>query len=91
MPSKQQSKEERRAELEAELEALDSEPEVGRSRADNMNITIDLSNPDSVRRALKLGLLERGDLDEFDEPAAENGDGGEPEAEEPPRRRQRYD
>ena len=43
-------------------------PETTKSRADNVNITIDLGDETQVRRALKLGLLDKGDLDEFDDP-----------------------
>lgn len=77
-----------------QLEALQkkqSEPEPsngGRSEGRNLNITIDLGDPDQVRRGLKLGLIERGDLDEFDDPEPESEP---PEGEEPPKRRTRYE
>lgn len=89
MPSK---KEQRLAELRAELEELEAEPDpapVGRSVA--TQVTIDLSDPVQVKRGIAMGLLEKGDLDEFDDPP-EGGDGEDaPDAEDPPRRRARYD
>ena len=81
-------------EEQATLEALQKkaeEPEepqgFGSNR--NLNITIDLSDPEQVKRALKLRLLDKNDLDEFDDPDPDDPD---PDAgDDPPRRRQRYE
>ena len=88
MPEK--TKEERRAELEAELADLDKPEPSPNGNTRNLNLTIDLGDPEQVKRALKLGLLEKGDLDEFDDPADPAGD-PEPADDDPPRRRQRYE
>ena len=79
-------------EEQAQLDALqkkaeEPEPNVNRSRVDNISVTIDLGDPEQVKRGLKLGLLERGDLDEFDEKEEQE----ETEEEEAPRRKSRYD
>jgi hypothetical protein len=75
----------------AELERLRDAPDDDRpGRGENLNFTIDLSNDTAVRRALKLGVLTRGDLDEFDEADPDDGDdpdGGDPDPDEQPRRR----
>lgn len=87
MPEK--TKDEQRAELERQLAELDKPDEpTGGTRSHNVNVTIDLGDPEQVKRGLKLGLIDRGDLDEFDEPASDD----DPPAndDDPPRRRQRY-
>ena len=75
------------------LEALQrkaEEPEpAANGRSENVSITIDLGDENQVKRALKMGYLQKGDLDEFDEPEPEGEE--KPEEEEPPRRRQRYE
>ena len=80
-------------EEQEQLEALqrkadEPDPPAGGGSTRNLNITIDLGDPDQVKRGLKLGLLERGDLDEFDDP---DPDGDDPPADDEPRRRQRYE
>lgn len=84
------SKEERRAELEAELAELDKPEPQGNGRTENLTFTIDLGDEVQVKRALKLRLLEKGDLDEFDDPDPAGGE-DPPADEDPPRRRQRYE
>lgn len=79
-------------EEQEQLEALQrkaEEPEpAANGRSENVSITIDLGDENQVKRALKMGYLQKGDLDEFDEPPAEEEAA---EEEEPPRRRQRYE
>jgi hypothetical protein len=57
----------------------------------NVNITIDLSDGAAVKRALSLGLIDKGDLAEFDDDADDAGDDAaddDPADDEPaPRRR----
>lgn len=57
-----------------ELTALRDAPDAPAGRGENLNFTIDLSDDTAVRRALKLGVLTRGDLDEFDDDP-DDGDG----------------
>ena len=59
----------------AELEKLrDAPDEPGTGTGRDLSIIIDLGDDKAVARALKLGVLDRGDLDEFDEPAGGDGD-----------------
>ena len=75
--------------LEAlQRKAEEPEPAPGGGNSRNLNITIDLGDPEQVKRGLKLGLLERGDLDEFDDPVDPDAD---PDPDDPPRRKTRYE
>lgn len=58
----------------AELMALKDkpdEPEASRSRSDNLNFTIDLSDEAAVDRAISLGLITREEAEDLD-PAADD-------------------
>lgn len=87
------TKAERRKALEAQMAELDNEPDDesngnGRSRVENVSITIDLGNEDQVKRAVRAGYLDAKYLDD-EQPEGE--DDGEEEGEEPPKRtRARY-
>jgi len=76
----------------ATLEALQKkaeEPEPAgpsHSRVENVNLTIDLDNPEQVKRAVKAGYLPASYLEDDEE---ETDDEGEPDPE--PRRRLRGD
>lgn len=62
----------------AELEALRDAPPESSSRGGEVNVFVDLSDPAAVKRALRLGVIERGDLDEFDNDAGDDdGDEGD--------------
>lgn len=72
--------------LTKKREAPDEQTGSGR----NVNITIDLSDGAAVKRALSLGLIDKGDLAEFDDDAAAADDDGDDDAGDPepaPRRR----
>lgn len=56
--------------LQAKVEAPD-EPRGGGGR--DLSIIVDLSDEAAVKRALRLGVLERGDLDEFDAAPVDGG------------------
>jgi hypothetical protein len=61
----------------AKLEKLRDAPEEGGGGSGrDLSIIIDLGDDKAVQRALKLGVLERGDLDEFDAPGGEGGEDG---------------
>lgn len=51
--------------LLAKKDAPDDEPR----RGSDVSVFVDLSDENAVKRALKLRVLEKGDLDEFDDPA----------------------
>jgi hypothetical protein len=70
---------------QAELDRLTQKqqaPDDPGGRGGNVDVYIDLSDEHAVRRGLRLGLLDRNDLDEFD-PDPEP----EPDPEPAPRRR----
>lgn len=61
-----------------QLQAKLDEPDDDRGGAHDLSVIVDLSDDNAVRRALRLGVLQRGDLDEFDdEPAGDDGDDGD--------------
>lgn len=85
------TKEERLAELKAQMDEIENEPDPNApSRSTITNVTIDLSDPAQVKRGIAMGLLDKGDLDEFDEAPAETDPEAEPE-DAPQRKRERYD
>lgn len=70
------------------LALKDAPDDPGPSRGENLNITIDLGNDVAVRRALKLGVLTRGELDEFDDaPDDDDADADDADDDPQPRRR----
>ena len=61
-----------------------------RSRVENVNLTIDLSDDKQVRRAVKAGYLPASYLEDDDDAAdGDDGDGGD--GGDPPRRRARFE
>lgn len=71
-------------ELQRKAEAPDDDGRGGH----DLSIIVDLSDEQAVRRALKLGVLTRGDLDEFEDakpPAGEGETAGEGEEEPKPK------
>lgn len=61
-----------------ELERLRDAPEGSGGGGRDLSLIIDLGDEKAVKRALALGVLDRGDLDEFDTPGGA-GEGGEGE------------
>ena len=78
----------------AELERLRDAPDEPSGGSRDLSIIVDLGDDNAVRRALKLGVLTRGDLAEFDdEPGDDDGDDGDDDGDddEKPRRKARDD
>lgn len=67
-----------------ELAEAPDEQSNGPSRVENINLTVDLNNPDQVKRAVRAGYLPASYLEDDEEPEEEEAE------EESPARRLKY-